>query len=45
MTALTEAFIIGALLCFLAVAFSVLRGKKTSFDESGSLKKPARSLS
>jgi hypothetical protein len=29
MSALTEAFIIGALLCFLAAAFSGLRGKKT----------------
>jgi flagellar biosynthesis protein FliQ len=28
MTALTTAFVFGALLCFIAAAFSALRGKK-----------------
>ncbi len=34
MTALTEAFIIAAILCFLAAAFSALRGKKTTCTET-----------
>ena len=34
MTALTEAFIIAAVLCFLAAAFSALRGKKYVYSES-----------
>jgi EmrB/QacA subfamily drug resistance transporter len=35
MTALTQAFIIAAILCFLAAAFSALRGKKYVYSESG----------
>ena len=35
MTALTQAFIIAAILCFLAAVFSALRGKKYVYSESG----------
>ena len=37
MSALTTAFIIAAILCFLAAAFSGLRGKKTTCAENGRL--------
>ena len=35
MTALTQAFIIAAILCFLAAVFSALRGKKYVYTENG----------
>jgi EmrB/QacA subfamily drug resistance transporter len=35
MTALTQAFVIAAVLCFLAAVFSALRGKKYVYSESG----------
>jgi EmrB/QacA subfamily drug resistance transporter len=37
MTALTQAFVIAAILCFLAAVFSALRGKKYVYSENGSL--------
>jgi len=37
MTALTQAFVIAAVLCFLAAVFSALRGKKYVYSENGSL--------
>ncbi len=37
MTALTTAFVIAAILCFLAAGFSSLRGKKTACVENGRL--------
>ena len=37
MTALTQAFIIAAILCFAAAVFSALRGKKYVYSENGCL--------
>ncbi len=41
MTALTTAFIFAAILCFLAAAFSGLRGKKTDCSETGKIENKA----
>jgi MFS family permease len=41
MTALTQVFIIGAILCFIAAACSALRGKKYSYAEENCLKDKA----
>ncbi len=41
MTALTTAFIFAAILCFLAAAFSGLRGKKTACFETGKVEEKA----
>jgi MFS family permease len=41
MTALTQVFIIGAILCFIAAACSALRGKKYSYAEENGLKDKA----